>query len=330
MVHGVGKRRGNNMQIEIRTIRDTDIESILMLFKLCFGKELSYKEWKWKYKESVWGSSEIVAVKDNEIIAHYGGIRTKFYFKCKTYEAFQPCDVMTHPKYRARIFSKRGAMVRAAEFFYETNQMDFAFGFPSERHAVLGTRQLGYTRHRFVTLLKKKVERSRIFLTPLFKIETGWEYAKGVELDVLWEKVKDNQGLSIIKDSSYIFWRYRNNPTKHYIPIIVKDRLRREGIKAFAVCSIGEKEIAIMDLFFVNTSSLMFLLKALENMALKKGLETMTLWMNPCEESFKYLISYGYATEKGIPNLFKILNSEIRPEFLNEKYAYRMGDYDAV
>ncbi|MFN3480094.1 MAG: GNAT family N-acetyltransferase [Thermodesulfovibrionales bacterium] len=315
--------------MEIREAEDRDIDGIMELFKICFGRELSLKEYEWKYKHSPWGSTAAIAIDDGNVIAHYGGIRTKFYFKGRTYEAFQPCDVMTHPKYRARIFSKRGAMVRAAELFYEINPMDFAFGFPSERHAVLGTKQLGYTRHRFVTLLRKKVQKSRI-LTPLFKIETGWEYVKRLELDVLWDKVKDNQGLSIVKHSDYILWRYRNNPSKHYIPVIVRDRIKRGDIKAFAICSIGEKEISIMDLFFVNTSALTFLLKSLENISLKKGLDAVTLWMNPYEESFRCLLSYGFTTEEGVPNLFKILNNEITPEFLNEKYSYRMGDYDAA
>jgi hypothetical protein len=314
--------------MEIREFNEEDEGAIRNLFALCFGKELSYEKWAWKYKGSPWGSTAVVAANKDSIIAHYGGLRMKFYFKDKTFDVFQPCDVMTHPKYRARIFSKRGAMVRAGEHFYEANPMDFAFGFPSERHAILGTKQLGYTKHGYVTVLSRKVSGFRPSWNPLLKVEKVWDSISGSELDALWEKIKDKHGLSIEKNSHYIFWRYKDNPVKRYKPLIVRGRYKKT-LKAFAVFSVSESELSILDFFYVDTPDIRILFRLFEGIAIKYGLDSITLWVNPNEAVCKLLIDYGFIQKRGVPYIFKIMNNEIDPLFLFENYCYRMGDYDA-
>jgi hypothetical protein len=313
--------------MEIRKYSEEDESAIRNLFALCFGKELSYDEWAWKYRCSPWGSTAVVAVNGDSIIAHYGGLRMKFYFKGRTLDVFQPCDVMTHPKYRARVFSKRGAMIRAGEYFYETNHMDFAFGFPSERHAILGTKQLGYTEHGYVTVLNRKVSGFRPAWSPLLKVEKGWDSINGSELDALWEKIKDNQGLSIDKTSRYIFWRYRDNPSKRYEPLIVRSRCEKTT-KAFAVLAIKETELLVLDFFCVKSLSMRTLLRVFENLTIQHGLSVIKVWVHPNEDIYRILIDCGYSEEKSIPCIFKILNKTITPSFLFGNYWYRMGDYD--
>lgn len=323
MGHGVGIRA----EMEIREYSKGDEEGIRALFALCFGREMSREEWEWKYQASPWGSSAAVAVDGDKIIAHYGGLRMRFHFNGRTYNVFQPCDVMTHPKYRARIFSKKGALVQAGEYFYAINSMDFAIGFPSERHAILGTKQLGYTAHSYVTLLNKKVSRFKHIRSPLLKVETGWDAAGRHELDALWEGVRDNYGLSIEKNSDYIFWRYRDNPVKRYEPLIVRGRYRRD-LKAFGVFSIRGDDLITPDFFCVKGIKTGVLLNLFETMAIKNGLHGVKLWVNPNEDVFQDILSHGYESEKGIPYIFKILNEGINPSFLFDNYYYRMGDYD--
>jgi hypothetical protein len=314
--------------MEIREFNEEDEGVIRNLFALCFGKELSHEEWAWKYKGSPWGSTAVVAINNGNIIAHYGALRMKFYFRGKTFDVFQPCDVMTNPQYRARMFSKRGAMVRAGEYFYEANHMDFAFGFPSERHAILGTKQLGYTEHSYVTVLSKKVSGFSPAWNLLSKIEKRWGSINGNELDTLWEKIKDNQGLSIEKNSHYIFWRYKDNPVKRYKPLIVRGRYKKT-LKAFAVFSVAESELSIQDFFYAGRRDIRIFLRLFENIAIKYGLNVIKVWVDPKEEVFRTFIDNGFTPEKGIPYIFKTMNKEIDPLFLFGNYYHRMGDYDA-
>lgn len=312
----------------IRKVQEDDERAIAELFSRCFGRQLSHSEWIWKYRDSPWGSAAVVATDGDTVVSHYGGIRMQFYFRGRTFEVFQPCDVMTDPKYRARIFSKRGAMIRAGELFYESNPMDFAFGFPNERHAILGTKQLGYTEHGYVTVLNKKVSRLSGARNPLLIVETGWDSVDGKELDSLWEEVKDDLGLSIEKNSRYIFWRYRDNPAKKYEPIMVRARYSKK-LKAFAVCCINGPELLVLDFFTAKGFKFMTLSKYLENVARKDALNYVKIWVNPAEGIFHILLKAGYVREKGIPLIFKILHKDITPSFLFSHYFQRMGDYDA-
>src|SRR4030042_1693133 len=315
--------------MEIRQVQEEDEKGIRELFYLCFGRQFTHSEWVWEYKGSPWGSTAVVTtIDDDTIVAHYGGVKIIFHSPGHGFDVYQPCDVMTHPKYRARFFAKRGALVRAGELFYEVNSMDFAFGFPSERHAILGTKQLGYTEHSYITVLSKKVLSFIDIQNPLLKVEIGWDFITGVELDALWDEVRDSYTLSIEKNSDYIFWRYRDNPVKQYEPLIVRARYKK-AIKAFAIFSFVKHDLIILDFFCIRGIKIRFLFKLFEKIAIKHGLDNVKLWVNPNENIFQSRVEYGYVPEKGIPYIFKIMNKEIDPLFLFEKYCYRMGDYDA-
>ncbi len=314
--------------ITIRNATASDVSGIGRLFAVCFNKELPHDEWAWKYRASPWGSMAAVATDGDDIIAHYGGIHMRFCMGARAYEVFQPCDVMTHPKYRARIFSRRGAMVRAAECFYESNPMDFAFGFPNERHAILGSKQLGYTKHGYVTVLNKKVSGFPFVRNLLLRVETGWDHVEARELDALWEEVKEDQGLSIEKNSRYIFWRYRDNPVKKYEPVMLRSRFAK-GLKAFLVCSRNKPDLSVLDFFIARNFRLSTLSKCLESIARRNAFDQIKVWAHPAENVFDLFLKEGYVRQKGIPLIFKILNEEISPSFLFSHYFYRMGDYDA-
>jgi hypothetical protein len=313
--------------MEIRNITDADEQGIRALFAACFGKELSHEEWGWKYRHSPWGSDAAIALDGEHIIAHYGGVGARFYAKGKILTVYQPCDVMTHPKYRARIFSKRGAMVRAGELFFGSNPMDFAFGFPSERHAVLGTKQLGYTEHSHVTVLRKKVglyKPGNFFVT----VDEGWSSLNEVELDTLWKEAREEYSLTLDRDIRYLCWRYRDHPSKQYEPLIVRSRYSK-ALQAFAVCAVRESELHILDFFCVRSFKTKTLLRLFENTAVRNGLGAVRIWVHPHESVFRTFERFGYAAEKGVPYIFKILNDQITPLFLFDAYCYRMGDYDA-
>ncbi len=312
--------------MEIRKATESDEKGIRDLFRESFGKELSIDEWTWKYKNSPWGSNAIVVVDNDKIVAHYGAIKSRFHFKGRGFDVFQPCDVMTHPKYRARFFTKKGVMVKAGEFFFSNNPMDFAFGFPSERHAILGTKQLGYTEHKYVAVLSKCIDKKSYVFNPLTKIASSWQWINALEIDLLWDRIKDDYGLSIEKKSHYIFWRYRDNPVKNYKPLIIRCRFNNV-LKAFCVFSINDNELSVMD-FLCPKGFVMILFKVLENIAFKHKLKSLRLWLHPEEDIYEKLLKNGYNEYKGVPILFKIINEEIKPEFLFENYRYRMGDYD--
>jgi len=314
--------------MEIRRMRDADEQGIRSLFAACFGKPLSHEEWFWKYRLSPWGSEAAIALDGEDIVAHYGGVGARFYGKGRTLSVYQPCDVMTHPKYRARIFSKRGAMVKAGELFYASNPMDFAFGFPSERHAVLGTKQLGYTEHSHIAVFSRKVSVFKPFGSLFLKTDTKWSSLDEAELDALWKEAREEYPLTLDKNSRYLCWRYRDHPSGQYGPLLVRSRCSR-ALQAFAVYAVRGSELHVLDFFSVRSFNPKTLLRLLENTAVRNGIGVVRAWVHPNERASRTFERYGYAAEKGVPYIFKILNDQITPSFLFDAYCYRMGDYDA-
>jgi len=316
--------------IIIRPFKEGDEEGIRALFNLCFGKELLLEEWRWKYQQSYLGSSSFVAEDNGLIIAHYGGFRLHFYAKGTLLNAYQGCDVMTHPQYRARIFSKKGIIVRTAEAFYRANPMEFIYGFPSERHGRLQALQLGFEKHSYISIMKKERSSFRSQRTSFLRVEAGWDRICSSEINAIWIKTKDYFPLSIEKMSGYIFWRYRDRPKGDYELIVLRGFLRRD-LKAYMIVKTESNVLRVLDFFVLPSLDLKKFLSVLENLAIKKGLQYITFWVNPAEKYFQELKSNGYSEDRDIPFIVKIFeSSRISPQFFLDNYCYRHGDYDAA
>jgi hypothetical protein len=316
--------------IEIRPARDSDEEGIRVLFKTCFGNELSHEAWVWKYGKSYLGSSSFVAEDDGRIVAHYGGFRLRFYSRGMVLNAYQGCDVMTHPRYRARLFSRKGIIVKTAEAFYDTNPMEFIYGFPSERHGRLKALQLGFEKHRYVTVMKKEREYYKACRKIFLNVETGWNGIRPDEIDDAWRKTKDAFPLSIEKTNGYIFWRYRDKPSGNYELMTVRGFLKK-NLKAYVIIKPENEVLHVLDWFILPSLDFKRLLSVLEDFARKRGAQCVTFWCNPVEEFFAELKTNGYSEERGIPYIVKVFEeSRIRPDFFLDYYCYRQGDYDAA
>lgn len=169
-------------QFNIRQSTETDISSIIYLFKLSFQKEISEQWFRWKYRNSPFGAKGYVAADGDKIIAFYGGLKQQFSFHGKSFWAYQFCDVMTHPDYRGKMVGKTPLIVQLGEMFYRENPMDFAFGFPSLRHARLQSLRLKGEGYRLVRMYKKEDLKSYSLIWKL-KVKEGWEFLKEEELN---------------------------------------------------------------------------------------------------------------------------------------------------
>jgi len=316
--------------LNIRLTRDRDEEDIRTLFKICFGKEMSHEEWLWKYKNSYLGTSSLVAEDDGRIIAHYGGFRMRFYSNGTVFNAYQGCDVMTHPEYRARLFAKKGIIVKTAEAFYKANPSEFIFGFPSERHGRLMKLQLGWEVPRFINVMEKDSSEFSTHRNLLLKTETGWDRISPGEEDNLWMKTRDSYSLSIEKESRYIQWRYRDNPRGRYEAVVFRGLLKKD-LKAYVIIKTENNELSVLDFFCDRSTNVMKVFFAIETFAKKRGLKKISLWINPSEGIFQDLSNAGYRGGKGIPYTLKAFeDSRLSPGFFLDHYCYRQGDYDAA
>lgn len=314
--------------IYIRKYNSSDTESIRKLFYKCFGKEMSIEEWIWKYKNSPWGSSAIVALDENNIVAHYGGIKMKFSFREKVLTSYQFCDVMTHPEYRGLFVSKTPIIVKLGEMFYKENEMDFAFGFPSIRHARLQALRLGGEGYKFIRLYKRVKPRKR-FRSLFLKIEDSWNYFNNYGIPKKYFE-RSEQILKMVKNKKYIEWRYCKSPVKKYRLLVCR---KFNMLKGFAIISINENFLEVLDIFVKDVSALRDLLISIEKYTFEnfEMIEEIRAWFHPSEKFDSLLRDLGYESEDSIPVAFKSVNNEcgLTADLFYENYYYRMGDYDA-
>jgi hypothetical protein len=314
--------------IQIRPYKDSDEGEIIKLFRVCFGKEISIREWLWKYKKSPSGSLSYVVLDCDKLISHYGGIKYLFSWEGETLLSYQSCDVMTHPNYRGKIFSKKPLVAKAGEMFYRDNVMDFAFGFPSERHARLQHLALGCAKHKSVALFKKELSTNHKIRTAAYMLKVGWDTVNSEALDSLWKDCSNASNLSIVKDSKYLFWRYMENPREYYTVVTLKDMVRRKVV-SLAVIKCSGFEMNIYDFFvkddYETVTSFWHLLEA---HALKMQANVVNVWINPEENIAKYLVEMGYKAIEDLPLSVRTVNKKrITTSEFYKKYYYRMGDY---
>ncbi|MBF0565198.1 MAG: GNAT family N-acetyltransferase [Nitrospirae bacterium] len=330
--------------VTIRRAGEADEQSMRNLFALCFSREMSHDEWYWKYVLSPWGTVAYVgcatrqsdAAEPDAIVSHFGGIRCAFEMHGKRLCAYQFCDVCTHPGYRGRIFGSKPPVMRSAETFYAEREMDFAFGFPSERHARLHCLVLESTYGK-VALFRKEFSAKRYVASPmaglnLLRLQEGWRGFFDGELDDLWMTNTLKPPLTISKGEAYLRWRYQGHPTKKYDVFAWRGLLRRT-IRYLAITKMKGDELQVLDFFSTvggkPIDSCRRVLALLESLARDRGAAALALWLNPGEPLAGLLSGHGYIATDGIPLALKALHPQIMDAgSFYGNYGYRMGDYD--
>jgi hypothetical protein len=314
----------------IRPAGKDDEEGIRALFSRCFGKQPSHEEWSWKYDAAYLGSSSFVAEADGGIIAHYGGFRLRLYAKGAYHNIWQGCDVMTDPAFRARVFARKGLIVKTAEAFYEANPTEVIFGFPSERHGRLMSLQLGFEKHRFINAMGRPCAEMRPPMRLLTRTVEGWGGISAADVDGLWERTKDYYELTIEKDHRYLFWRYRQCPRGGYQAVAVRNILNAR-LLGIAVVKEDEGLLRVLEIMPAGRRHLRAVMTAVERIALKRRLDKVRMWVNPSEPLYRELESAGYSMEQDIPCSAKAFpGSGITAARFLDALCYRMGDYDAA
>jgi len=308
---------------KIRKTEDKDIESLINLFRISFGKKITPSYWLWKYHNSPWGAVSYVVTYQKKLIAHYGGIKLKFQYKGDILWAYQFCDVMTHPDYRAKIFTKYPPIIQAGKRFYMEYKMDFAFGFPSERHAKLQSLALKGEGFKRICLFEKDINHKNNQTKCLKKYNN---YSIEI-LSKLWQATSKYLCLSIVKDSKYLKWRYYEHPDNKYFIIPIKKGILKK-ICGICIVSTNEDVLNILDFFLYKKENFKIILSKIEKIAIKCGYSKIKIWLNPLEIFSTDLINFGYKITEHIPYSVRILNKNKDIQFYN-KYCYRMGDYDA-
>src|SRR3990172_287579 len=195
---------------EIRLCRPGDEIGITRLFKDIFGREMSLKEWQWKYpgytNKRFYSS---FAVNDSdEIFARYGGMTPRMIYNNREMTALSIGDVMVHPKYRSLKLFKKMAVLKPDEA--SKDGIIFGYGFPTERAFLLPLKLKLYDKLEDVAEATKPVGFHNNANRLMFKLfPLGFDDDR---IDALWESVSRELTLAVIRDRAYLAWRYQAPP----------------------------------------------------------------------------------------------------------------------
>lgn len=256
---------GNNKEISgmgsitIRKYLSGDEKLIIKLFHEVFkkymGKTESFKHWNWEYKENPNKHLFILLAIDNDkIVGHYSVIPIKMKIKNEELIASLSLDTMTHENYRGRgIFP-----LLANKLYSDIGKLGvpFTYGFPNIYSINPIIKKCGWFEIaevpiyflplNFSNLIKHYIK-SRIFskyigdllnfiinlLIKKYQIPSNFKILRIKQIDKkfdeLWNSIKSEIKIGVIRDNNYLNWRYFQKPEENYCIFAIFDNTTLKG-----------------------------------------------------------------------------------------------------
>jgi hypothetical protein len=196
----------------IRPASSGDLPALGALFEEVFGATRPPAVWTWKYFHNPRGTTSMVCEAGGRIVSHCGGTPVRFRDYGTELVALQSVDFMSSPTYPGGI-GRGGVFVRTAEKFFEAfcgpSKVPLVYGFPGERHRILGERLLGYRPVERVAELRMAPRGEGRAIEPL----SGRDLALFARVPV---------DLGALRDEVYLRWRYLDHPLWRYGKVSVR------------------------------------------------------------------------------------------------------------
>ena len=264
--------------MKIRKAVPADIPEIVRVLKLSLGNHLPLSEEIWNFKHIInpFGPSIVlVAEEDNHIIGVRAFMRWKLSHSNKTeIFTYRAVDTATHPAHRGKgIFKK--LTLKAVQVAQE-EQGDFIFNCPND-----------LSRPGYLKMEWEQVGNIDVGIKPAFW--SFWKFwadedkikfeanAEEHELEFLcdqWNSTLRKQGLLFTpKSSSYLKWRYENNPLKNYSIYVTPDCYLAASLEKRK----GVKELRITECIYLKTKTdLKQIKKIIRKLSLKFGAQAIS------------------------------------------------------
>jgi len=314
----------------VRIATKEDAPAVCNLFKKIFQQEMTAEHWRWKYDRPY--SREIVVYKNEELVAHYGGVGSQVLLDGKESTAIQITDLMVDPAVRNTVRSA-SPFYLSAKYFLESfvgynNPFLLAYGFPSERAMGLSEKLALFAP------VGKMWEAS-------WQVKTTEKYLKGkiIELDKknfssvekkinsLWKKAAQtlNKHYVCKKDADYFNWRYLNHPTKQYSLYLIESRITRKP-KALIVLKQENGKCMLMDIL-ANPLDTESVIGRVINMCAQQQCPELSTWHS---DSFAELFSVHDSKQKELPIIIpaNICSKGPEPASQINKWWFMPGDTD--
>ena len=296
----------------IRPSTPDDTAALSVLFREAFGVERDEAIWRWKIFENPRGAASYVCEADGRLVAHCAGLPVRFMDYGSEYQALQSVDFMSSPGYSGGI-GRGGVFVRTAHAFFRAHcgpaAIPLVYGFPGERHRLLGEKLLGY----------RSIE--RVGELVLASSGSGGESEElGAEHLKMFGQLPI--GFGAIRDEVYLRWRYLQHPQHRYRVVQARRRFHVHP-RIAAIIREGEDAVFVMEIGgSFSRPSLSALVKILGRFG-----KPAIFWCSPMHPIARLLQDCGFVSRQrdhSVECRFFTHHDLPRP---GELY-YTLGDYD--
>lgn len=349
-------------KLEMRAVQKNDFEGLSILYKEVYNINLNKDYWQWKYFDNPAGEIiyMYVPLEGERTVGEAGMIPATVIYKNKHTPASQCCDITVHPDYQ-----KGGTFLKLARLSIDKvidDKLFFIYGFSVPVTLKVSKRFLKFrsvcTLWRWLLVINPKpyllrkikvnfiagiiaalvrpVIKARILRRCLKTDNKIIEVNRFDErFDAFWEKRKQDYEIAVARDSTYLNWRYFDNPSGTYK---VFAYLSGNEIRGFIILTKAEDEIKrgfIMDILADPSDNKIteYLLSSAMEYFFEEKVDAVMTWFPKESKMVERIEAWGFIGKETIHNLIVNLTGEedvIDSEYILNpaNWYFTMGDSD--
>ncbi|MHC4812751.1 MAG: hypothetical protein ACYTGW_16165 [Planctomycetota bacterium] len=321
--------------LDVRSYQPGDDEAFYSLHKRVFRPRWSERRWRWRFHQNPTGATQLVGAfsADGQCVALHGGVMHRFLLEGSEVLGVSHGDVVVDPDRRHGLGGARLA-VRVGQCFIDTyckRTGTVVWGFPEPE-----------LRRLLVRFLHVEVLADVVFLihelgpsTPAPDSIRVHEVQRwGPDIDTLWATCRPEFAATVVRDSSYLNWRYADHPDIDYHLLEARDRhsseLRgicavREGGWDEAVLSVSEWLVPASDCAAEHA-----LVGRCIDAARQRGKRCVVCWFpTQCVQFHSFQVDHGFiAHPTPYQQVFMSWAPGVDRGWLHEHWYQTMGDID--
>lgn len=240
---------------EIRPYEDGDEDLILETFNLVFRENdanfqpRTFEEWEWAHTKNPGGVRLWLAIWAGQVVAQYGSQPSRTWIDGEERVFAQIIDSMVHPEHR-RGLKRPGLFVQVAhEMLSATCGPDrdlVTYGWPNPQAWRIGKAFLGYEMVRMQCFLSRRIDEGPRELPDEVEELHSFDH----QARWLYDRCSGPWGASIIRDETFLNWRFFEHPRFEYQALGVRDDegiLRGYAVVRTAQWHLPERSLIVMD-----------------------------------------------------------------------------------
>ncbi len=245
-------RKKSTPKWRLQRLKKDQVPEMLALFEKTFNHRMTPETWQWKYGSNP--GAEICIWRENQLIAHYGGLSRKILFFGQPQTAVQIGDVIVDASERG-ILTKKGPFFLMAATFLERyigygKPYLVGFGFPNERAMKVAERHGLYAEvGHMLEFSWNAMSRIPLWGTRLHPFDHNQTEFTTTAIDECWQRMAADLQESIIgvRDWQYLQHRYLDHPSQQYQIMLVKNRFN-ERVRGILVLRYNPEYCEIIDI----------------------------------------------------------------------------------